>query len=451
MHPIRMFNVSVVVFFLAAFSSICMGQDEETDDQSESRYWVDKGQTMWNNKQYEVALSCYRKHLEYYPEDVEAIVGSANASQVMGKNEEAVKFCKAAIKIDPSYAFAYTILAAAYRNMSKLDEAVSNCKKAIALDPSENLAYGIIGEVHYRRKEYTKAVEMIKRSIAILKEQDRENASAYHVLGNIYLDMNDPFSASICYNNALNVDTRFVASIYSLSAIYYDREQYDSSLVLLYRIINENLENTNTYVYQRLARCFEGTGDYSKMVKYAQMAFEGDQEDDAVRSLYVRALRMSDDGGRALEVASHSKKQDNSAIAYVYFCLGDADQSKRYSDMYIVELKRLAKKGEDIDVNMGWAFIMSHNMEEAIKLSKQATQKKGNSIAELNLALAYLCKGDLQTARNVYQKAMRDATIRELRAAIHDIRCAESYYKYGNDGDELISQLEGEIEKRISR
>ena len=57
-----------------------------------------------------------------------------------GDYDEAIRHCDEAIKIDPTFASAYTTRGRVYENNGDCDEAILNYEMALELDPNDSFA-----------------------------------------------------------------------------------------------------------------------------------------------------------------------------------------------------------------------------------------------------------------------------------------------------------------------
>ena len=86
--------------------------------------------------------------------------------------KEASKKYERAIKIDPTYAEAYSNLGYTYRKQGKLDKAVRTYKKAIKLDPKLAEAHEYLGETYVEMGKF----DLAEKELQILQELDSDHA-----------------------------------------------------------------------------------------------------------------------------------------------------------------------------------------------------------------------------------------------------------------------------------
>ena len=86
--------------------------------------------------------------------------------------KEASKKYERAVKIDPTYAEAYSNLGYTYRKQGKFDKAIRTYKKAIKLDPNLAEAHEYLGEVYAELGQF----DLAEKELAILRELGSDEA-----------------------------------------------------------------------------------------------------------------------------------------------------------------------------------------------------------------------------------------------------------------------------------
>jgi tetratricopeptide (TPR) repeat protein len=86
--------------------------------------------------------------------------------------KKAAKKYERAVKIDPSYAEAYSNLGYTYRKQEKFDKAVRNYKKAIKLKPDLAEAHEYLGEAYAEMGKF----DLAEKELAILRQLGSDEA-----------------------------------------------------------------------------------------------------------------------------------------------------------------------------------------------------------------------------------------------------------------------------------
>ena len=169
------------------------------------KVYMESGNHLRDRGDYEGAIKTYRKLLDIYPADLEALSELGKAYMKVGllyeaiellekartvdrtsaqicfylgsayfmedKNSEALKALKEAVKLNPIYAEAYYKLGLVYDNMSDHDKAIEAYKKVIALNPDFIKAYQSLGLAYESKGQRDEAVKYFKK--ALEKEEKR--------------------------------------------------------------------------------------------------------------------------------------------------------------------------------------------------------------------------------------------------------------------------------------
>ena len=146
--------------------------------------WFKKGNTALDVKNYDEAISMYKKAIVINPDFAEAHYNLGWIYVEKGMLDEAISEYKKTITINPDLANAHFNLGRIYEKKERLDEAISEYKKAIAINPNYadahfnlGFAYGVKGILSIS------ADHLYKAGIQYLKQGDRDSAlKTYEVL-----------------------------------------------------------------------------------------------------------------------------------------------------------------------------------------------------------------------------------------------------------------------------
>jgi tetratricopeptide (TPR) repeat protein len=96
--------------------------------------------------------------------------------------EEAIKYYKKAIKIDPNFAFAYDNIGISYRKLGNYKEAINYYEKSLKIDPNGITPLQNIAVAYQYTKEYDKSIKTYKK----LAEIDPQNPEVFYGIGHVY-------------------------------------------------------------------------------------------------------------------------------------------------------------------------------------------------------------------------------------------------------------------------
>ena len=83
------------------------------------------------------------------------------------KYEEAIKYCKKKIKIDPKNRIAHNHMAQALAELKKYEEAIKYCKKSIELEPDKKIAHNRLVHILNLNKNYNEAIVEANKALKL--------------------------------------------------------------------------------------------------------------------------------------------------------------------------------------------------------------------------------------------------------------------------------------------
>ena len=108
--------------------------------------------------QKEVELSVLAKELiEFDQDSPETWSVAGNCYSLQKEHESAIKYLEKAIKVDPSFAYAHTLLGHELISAERLDQAKTHFRNAVRLDPRHWNAWCGLGCIYYKNELYTNA------------------------------------------------------------------------------------------------------------------------------------------------------------------------------------------------------------------------------------------------------------------------------------------------------
>jgi tetratricopeptide (TPR) repeat protein len=131
--------------------------------------------TLWH-LQEEVDLSALAQELTAFDKmSPQAWCAAGNCFSLQKEHENAIKFFQRAAQVNPSFAYAYTLLGHEYITIEELDKALSCFRTAVRIDPRHYNAWYGIGLVFYKQERfqlaeiyYRKAVEINPQSPVLM-------------------------------------------------------------------------------------------------------------------------------------------------------------------------------------------------------------------------------------------------------------------------------------------
>jgi adenylate cyclase len=181
---------------------------------------------------------------------------------------EAIALYEQAIKLDPTYARAYALLANLLRlkwdygaagDPSLLARAFDLARKAVALDDNDGLCHGILGLVHLTRFEHDLAEHHYQKALSL----NRNSATLFASMGSLYTYLGRPEEALEFLGEARMIDPFFNPSWYwyEVGAAHFMARQYEDAISALNR---STMMPYWAHVYLAAACAFAGRPEEAK-------------------------------------------------------------------------------------------------------------------------------------------------------------------------------------------
>lgn len=116
----------------------------------------------------EVELSILAKEMMDLDKDAaQTWCVAGNCYSLQKEHESAIKYLEKAVKLDPFFAYAYTLLGHELVSSERLDQAIQYFRKAVHLDPRHWNAWCGLGCIYYKNELYVQAELYYKKALKI--------------------------------------------------------------------------------------------------------------------------------------------------------------------------------------------------------------------------------------------------------------------------------------------
>ena len=132
------------------------------------------------------AARLYRNYLSLYPSRVDVRVYLGGSLLNLNQLEEALQEAQHAIRLQPRYAKAYTLLGRIYTAKHSWELAQENFRKALQLDPQDTDTWYFSGKACYASSQFDAAVRSFQEALNLGAQQSRVHgnlALSYDALG----------------------------------------------------------------------------------------------------------------------------------------------------------------------------------------------------------------------------------------------------------------------------
>ncbi len=186
----------------------------EADAGLESVY-VTLGRIHISTGKYEVALEEFERALNLAPRDADAIQGTAQTYQKLGRNKEAEAMLKRAQALQPDAWEGYFRLGNFFYTRSRFLEAESQYRRVLELAPDNASAYTNLGTALTNQNRYSEARAVLEKALAL-----NPTYSGYNNLASVYFLEGRYADSAAIYEKALKLSDADYSLWGNLAAAY---------------------------------------------------------------------------------------------------------------------------------------------------------------------------------------------------------------------------------------
>ena len=217
-------------------------QNQEIIDriQAEINELYNQGRLYCTMGQYELANMSLTEVIRLDPTNSTCINDWAVVSSKLGKHDEAMVACMAAISLDPTNAVyknnlssIYNDWGVAYVKLGQPEQAISAFIKATKIDPTNSMLFNNLGAVYSTAGEYESAIVALNKAIEI----DSTNAEYFCNLGLAAFAAGRNEKAVTACIRTTEIDPTNTVYFNNLGAMYLRLNQYKLALEPLFKSI----------------------------------------------------------------------------------------------------------------------------------------------------------------------------------------------------------------------
>ncbi len=288
--------------------------------------WRALGDISLKQKNYDRAISYYRRILQKKPLDAAAYANLATAYAGQGKLKEEMEYLQKAVSLAPDDPVIHFNLAEAYEKRGRMDAAVKEYQLVLEKNPGDLDALEHLGDLMLRNKKYDQAVGYYEKIGPGLHEK----ASMFINRGFAYGEIRQYGKSAENYEKAIKMGVRDQTLYYNLAytytrlgrdkdaVVYYEKispqTRQTLGMIADYYLKNRNYERAIQY-YQRIVKldpkkassyfsigcAYAAIKNYDRAISNYLAALKYDREDDETyaslgdayekKGLYAEALK----------------------------------------------------------------------------------------------------------------------------------------------------------------
>lgn len=185
---------------------------------------------------YDEAIKYIKMALKLEPSFTSAHNNLGNALAEIGKFDEAVESYRAAIRLEPDSALYYCNLGIALGKSKRYDEASESFNTAIKLGGADEGAFYNLGYLMIQTGDFNKALEYLKRAVSA----DPDNAKSYYFMGYASYNLGRFVEAGGYLDTALKLDPYYADAAYAaglcalkLGKTDYAKKYFQKTLLIM--------------------------------------------------------------------------------------------------------------------------------------------------------------------------------------------------------------------------
>lgn len=210
------------------------------------------------------AAQLYRVYLTLYTDraDVRVYLGACLLS--LNQLDQALQEGQRAIRIEPHYAKAYTLLGRIYAAEQSWDLAEQNFRQALQLDPQDRDAWYFSGKICYSANQFEAAIKSFEEALNLGANQSR----VYENLALSYDALGQYDKAEIEYRRAVELAAGEYRPLFDYGVFLFRQRRTKESLSMLERAFQ--LQPNVADVRFELARALYHAGNFERAAQLLQ-------------------------------------------------------------------------------------------------------------------------------------------------------------------------------------
>ncbi len=310
-------------------------------DQLTAEELFERAYTQREAKNYEEAIRYLKEAIQLEPDLDAAHNNLGLLLSDLKRNDEAEAAFRKAIEINPTYDTAYYNLGNLLSDFNRNDEAEAAFRKAIELNPALTEAYSNLGLLLSYLKRNDEAEAAFRKAI----ELNPALTEAYSNLGLLLRDLKRNNEAEAAYRKAIELNPAFDIAYLNLGQLLFDQGNLEGAIIILTEAIQYNLSS---------ARCYRQRG----------LFYQTAGNDESALNDYRQAIKLQPDYGIV-----------RMSLFGLLMKIGNIEEASQHE-----ALAREFAKNES-EYNRACFESLCNNTEEALNLLKIAFEKGQSSKA----------------------------------------------------------------------
>jgi tetratricopeptide (TPR) repeat protein len=243
--------------------------------QNQHAFFVDnynKGITANSTKNYDEAVSYFKKAVEVEPGYARGHINLGVAYSMMGDEDKALESFLAAVNADPEEVEGWRNLGITYQTLKEYGKAKEAFEKVVELAPDDVNGVFALADMYFNEKEYEKALQYYDKAA----ETKGDDAALQYQIGAAHFSLDQFSEASMAFQKAaaLSKDSDaglYRDAMYNLAIAYLRSEEYDAGIATVERLLE--MEDSSD-LHEMLGRLYSKKGLKDKAIAEYERAKE---------------------------------------------------------------------------------------------------------------------------------------------------------------------------------
>lgn len=216
-----------------------------------------------------VQLSCLAQRLlDWDRRRPQAWLVVGNCFSLQQDHEQAIRCFRRAVQLDPSFTYAYTLIAHEYVAGEKFDKATEMYQRALAVDNRHYNAWWGLGNVYYRQEEYTNAKYHFEKAVEI----NGSNSVLRTSLGQACLSLGDSLRALELFTTAAQSPQCIALASFQKGCVLTTMGRSAEAVTELQKA--QTVAPREPCVHFQLGRAYANSGDSQRALLHFTMAMD---------------------------------------------------------------------------------------------------------------------------------------------------------------------------------
>ncbi|XP_055589508.1 cell division cycle protein 23 homolog [Uranotaenia lowii] len=304
---------------------------------------------------------------KYSPETC-CVVG--NYYSIRGDHHKAVVYFQRALKLNPRYLSAWTLMGHEFMEMKNTNAAIQSYRQAVEVNRRDFRAWYGLGQAYEILKmpfyslHYYKAAQQ-------LRPYDSRMLVA---LGETYEKLEKAANALKCYQKAYNVGDIEGVALYNLARLYEKQNEIEKAIPALLRFCSDEKtvvdKSSLCHAYMTLGNFYEKNGQFDKASHFAYKCLDHEESKREAEAL--------------LKTIANKRAQKAAAQAQTSSATGaearQGEDLEKTSDMDLEEIEFEGSVGRVVDLAMAHDDMLVENDEPEFQL-EQAAELENSSLS----------------------------------------------------------------------